>query len=128
MLKEESIDEILQLPQRKLVVAQYDIDLGLDARNEIFILMVEESSGSAGGRAAGSGSRRINRIYGFSCNSGMCRKYYETTEQQKIGLFDIPYSAVAMDIKLSTGKSFVVQGIVDPVLIEEYMRIVNTVV
>ena len=56
MLKEESIDEILQLPQRKLVVAQYDIDLGLDARNEIFILMVEESSGSAGGRAAGSGS------------------------------------------------------------------------
>ena len=107
MLKEESIDEILQLPQRKLVVAQYDIDLGLDARNEIFILMVEESSGSAGGRAAGSGSRRINRIYGFSCDSGMCRKYYETTEQEKIGLFDIPYSAVAMDIKLSTGKSFV---------------------
>jgi hypothetical protein len=125
MLKEESIDEILQLPQRKLVVAQYDIDLGLDARNEIFILMVEESSGSAGGRAAGSGSRRINRIYGFSCNSGMCRKYYETTEQQKIGLFDIPYSAVAMDIKLSTGKSFVVQGIVDPILINSYKELIK---
>ena len=51
MLKEESIDEILQLTQRKLVIAQYDIDLGLNARNEVFILMVEESSGSAGGRS-----------------------------------------------------------------------------
>ena len=52
MLKEESIDEILQLTQRKLVVAQYDIDLGLNARNEVFILMVEELSESAGGERA----------------------------------------------------------------------------
>jgi hypothetical protein len=125
MLKEESIDDVLQLPQRKLVVAQYDIDLGLDTINEVFILMVEESSGSAGGRAAGSGSRRINRIYGFSCDSGNCRKYFETAEQEKIGLFDIPYSAIAMDIKLSRGKSLVVQGIVDPTLINSYKELIK---
>ena len=125
MLKEECINDILQLPQRKLVVAQHDIDLGLDARNEIFILMVEESSRSAGGRAAGSGSRRINRIYGFSCDGRTCRKYYETAEQEKIGLFDIPYSAIAMDIKLSTGKPLVVQGIVDATLIDSYTKLIK---
>ena len=102
MLKEESIDDILQLPKRKLVVSRYDIDLRLHTRNVIFILMVEESLGSAGGRGGGSGSRRINRIYGFSCDSGICRKYYETAEQEKIELFDIPYSAVAMDIRISS--------------------------
>ena len=120
MLKEEPIDDILELSQRKLVVSQYDIDLELHDRNEIFILLIEESFGYAGGRGGGSGSRRINRIYGFSCNGGICRKYYETAEQEKIELFDIPYSAVAMDIKLSTGKSLVVQGIVDPDLITSY--------
>jgi hypothetical protein len=125
MSKEECIDDILQLAQRKLVVAQYDIDLGSDARNEVFILMVEEASGSAGGRAAGSGSRRINRIYGFSCDGGICRKYYETGEQEKIGLFDIPYSAIAMDIKLSTGKPLVVQGIVDANLINSYKKLIK---
>ena len=120
MLKEESIDDILQLPKRKLVVSRYDIDLRLHTRNVIFILMVDESLGSEGGRGGGSGSRRINRIYGFSCDGGICRKYYDTAEQEKIELFDIPYSAVAMDIKLSTGKTLVVQGIVDPTLINSY--------
>ena len=119
----ESIDSVLQLPQRKLIVAQNDIDLDTNMRNDIFILMVEESQGSAGGRAGGSGSRRIDRVVGFSCKDGMCIKYFESSEQEKIELFNIPYSAVAMDIKLSTGKSMVVQGIVDPELVESYKAI-----
>ena len=49
-------------------------------------------------------------------------------EMDVIDRFDVPYSAVALDIILSTGQRSVVQGIVDPILIEEYMRIVNTVV
>jgi hypothetical protein len=119
----ESIDEALQLPQRKLVVAQNNIDLVTNMGNEIFILMVEDSQGSAGGRAGGSGSRRIDRVMGFSCRDGKCVKCFEASEQEKIELFNIPYSAVAMDIKLSTGESIVVQGIVDPELIEAYKAI-----
>jgi hypothetical protein len=119
----ESIDEALQLPQRKLVVAQNNIDLVTNMGNEIFILMVEDSQGSAGGRAGGSGSRRIDRVMGFSCRDGKCVKFFEASEQEKIELFNIPYSAVAMDIKLSTGESIVVQGIVDPELIEAYKAI-----
>lgn len=117
-----SIDEILQLPQRKLVVAQSDVALDKKSKNEIFILMVEESKGSAGGRAAGSGQRKISRVYGFSCND-TCNKVFETDDPQKVEMFDIPYSAVAMDITLSDGTHYVVQGIVDPDFVTNYKAV-----
>ena len=116
------IDTILQLPQRKLVVAQSDVYLDGQAKNQVFILMVEESKGSAGGRAAGSGHRRIDKIYGFSCDGGKCEKFFETGDQARIDLFDIPYSAVAMDIRLSDGRPYVVQGVIDPDFVASYMN------
>ncbi len=122
------IDAILQLPQRKLVISQNDIYLDdKQAKNEIFILMVEESRGSAGGRAAGSGYRRINRIYGFSCDGGRCDKFFDTDDQSKIEQFDIPYSAVAMDIRLSDGRPYVVQGVVDPNFVELYHSLIQAI-
>ncbi len=121
----ESIDAILQLPQRKLVVAQNDVYLDKQAKNEIFILVVEESRGSAGGRAAGSGHRRVERIYGFTCNGGACTKFFESGEQNKVDQFDIPYSAVAMDIRLSDGRPYVVQGIVDPDFVASYHSVIS---
>jgi hypothetical protein len=125
MAPKNYIDDILQLPQRKLVVSKNDIDLTADTANEIFILMVEESLGSAGGRVGSSGSRRISRIMGFLCTAVTCTKYFEVTEQEKVNQFDIPFSAVAMDIKLSTGKPFVVQGIIDPELVNSYKHLIN---
>jgi hypothetical protein len=95
-------------------------------KNDIFILMVEESIGSAGGRAASFGHRRVERIYGFSCfGSGGCTKFFDTIEQDKIDQFDIPYSAVAMDIRLSDGKPYVLQGIVDPDSVASYRSVVS---
>ena len=44
----DSIDAVLQLPQRKIVVAENDVFLDKQIKNDIFILMVEESTGSAG--------------------------------------------------------------------------------
>lgn len=117
------IDDVLQLPQRKLVIANNDVYLDKNFPTEIFILMVEESRGSAGGRAAGSGHRRINKVIGFSCKDGNCIKSFETEDQGKIDQFDIPYSAVAMDIRLSTGKEYVVQGVVDSELTKSYTKI-----
>jgi hypothetical protein len=122
----DSIDTILQLPQRKIVVAESEVFLDNQIKNDIFILLVEESTGSAGGRAAGFGYRRVERIYGFSCyESGKCTKFFDTTEQGKIDQFDIPYSAVAMDIRLSDGKPYVLQGIVDPSYVATYRSIVS---
>ncbi len=122
----DSIDTILQLPQRKIVVAKSEIFLDKKIKNDIFILLVEESTGSAGGRAAGFGYRRVERIYGFSCcESGKCTKFFDTTELGKIDQFDIPYSAVAMDIRLSDGKPYVLQGIVDPGYVATYRSVVS---
>ena len=122
----DSIDTILQLPQRKIVVAESEVFLDKQIKNDIFILLVEESTGSAGGRAAGFGYRRVERIYGFSCyESGKCTKFFDTTEQGKIDQFDIPYSAVAMDIRLSDGKPYVLQGIVDPSYVATYRLVVS---
>lgn len=116
---------MLQSSRRKLVVSERDIDLVTNIRNDIFILIVGESAGSAGGRGGGSGSRRIDSVLGFSCKNGTCIKYFEVTEPEKVEQFDIPYSAIAMDIKLSTGKPLVVQGIVDPDLVKSYQDLVN---
>ena len=120
-----SIDTILELPRRKLVISENDIHLDKHTRNNIFILTVEESHGSAGGRAAGSGHRRIDRIYGFSCDSNGCAKFFETDNQEEIDRFDIPYSAVAMDITLSDGRPLVVQGIIDSDFVATYRSIMS---
>ena len=121
----QDIDAVLQQPQRKLVIADREIDLVEDIRNEIYILFVEESRGSAGGRAAGSGSRRIVRVCGFTCDRGFSKRFFETSKEDEIGLFEVPYSAVAMDIILSSGKPLVVQGIVDPELVKAYGDVIT---
>ena len=122
----DSIDAVLQLPQRKIVIAENDVFLDKHIKNDIFILMVEESIGSAGGRAASFGHRRVERIYGFSCyGSSRYTKFFDTIEQDKIDQFDIPYSAVAMDIRLSDGKPYVLQGIVDPNFVASYRSVVS---
>ena len=107
------------------MVAENDIDLTLNTENTIFILMVEASPGSAGGRGGGSGSRKINRILGFVCDKGVYIKTLDTIQEAIIEQFEIPYSAVAMDIKLSTGKSLVIQGLTDSELIKSYTNLVN---
>ena len=123
-----SLEEVLSPPTRKLVVASTEIDLSKSEHSIVFVLLVEESFGSAGGRAGGSGSRKISRILGFKIHQSMISLIIDIREMDVIDRFDVPYSAVALDITLSTGQRSVVQGIVDPILIEEYMRIVNTVV
>jgi hypothetical protein len=121
----DSIDSILQFPQRKLVIAKNDVLLDKHGDNEIFILFVQESAGSAGGRAAGVGHRHVDRIYGFSCSGGVCTKFFETSDQETIDKFDIPYSAVAMDIRLSDGTPYVVQGLVDLDFVASYRSVVS---
>lgn len=123
---EQSVDDVLEMPQRKLVVAKNDIDLSVkDSQNDIFILMVHESAGAAGGRGGGSGSRKIDKVMAFSCSQGICSKDFESTDLEKIEQFEIPYSAVAMDIKLSSGRPLVVQGLVDPDFVSSYRELIN---
>jgi hypothetical protein len=118
---------ILQLPKRKLVVSLNDIRLNKnsDIENIIFILMVEESFGSAGGRGGGSGNRKIDKILGFKIKDNKDIKIFETDDAELIEKFDIPYNAVAMDIVLESGEPYVVQGIMDQEIIKSYLKIIE---
>jgi hypothetical protein len=115
-----SIHDVFSLSSRKLIVSSTEIDLSKKVRVDIFFLLVQESRGSAGGRGGGSGTRRIERILGYTCENGECKNIFDTEDSSMIEKFEIPYSAVAMDIKLQDGNDLVVQGIVDPVLINDY--------
>ena len=120
------LDKVLKLPKRKLVVSLNDIILDKkNNKNIIFILMVEESFGSAGGRGGGSGNRKIDKIIGFKIDGNKKEIIFQTENQDIIEKFDIPYSAVAMDIILESGQQFVVQGIVDEEMIKSYMEIIE---
>lgn len=123
-MKIESIHEILVLPSRKLVVSSIDIDLSKKNTADIFLLLVQESRGSAGGRGGGSGARRIERVLGYTCEGGNCNIIIDTSDDSVIEKFEIPYSAVAMDIKLDDGKDIVVQGVVDPILVKNYKQVI----
>ena len=122
------VSPILQLPRRKLIVSSQEINLnivdGSLQENTIFVLMVKESSGSAGGRGGGSGMRKIDRILAFKITGNVDEQIFETQDSQEIEEFDIPYSAVAMDIVLESGVPYVVQGVVDPDMVNGYLGII----
>jgi hypothetical protein len=120
-----SIEDVLALPARKLLVCSTEIDLSRRNKIDIFFLIVQESRGSAGGRGGGSGSRRVERIFGYTCNNGECKIMFDTSDESKIEEFEIPYSAVAMDIRLQDGNIMVVQGVVDPDLIMKYKELIS---
>lgn len=121
------LESLLLNHQRKLLVTYKELDLAdTSSFNQIFILLIEESKGSAGGRGGGSGSRKINQIIGFRIEDKNVKKIYETNEKDLIELFEIPYSAVAMDITLSDGKQIVVQGVIDPDMITNYNNIISS--
>lgn len=111
--------------QRKLLVMYDDLDLSdLSSYNQVFILLVEESKGSAGGRGGGSGHRKIAQISAFKIDNRTIEKIYDTKDENIIEKFEIPYSAIAIDIKLSDGREFVVQGVIDQELIKNYGKII----
>jgi hypothetical protein len=121
----ESLNSALLEGSRKIVVCKKDIDLSKKTENTIFILFVEESQGSAGGRIGGAGFRRIGRISCFNIVNGTAQKIFESENENAISNFEIPLSAVAMDIKLSNGASKVIQGIVDEDLVNNYLNLIH---
>jgi len=123
----DELESIILSSQRKLLVIYDELDLTeLSSYNQVFILLVEESKGSAGGRGGGSGHRKIVQVIGFKIDNKNIEKIYETKDENIIEKFEIPYSAVAMDIKLSDGREFVVQGIMDQNMIKDYNTIISS--
>jgi len=120
-----SFEAELRHHNRKILVCRKDLDLTKTYVNVVIIFVVEESRGSAGGRAAGYGSRRISKIMCFSNEHGNYIKIFESCDEQTILQFEIPYSAVALDIKLADGSQLVTQGVIDPEKVESYMPLIK---
>ena len=119
------LESLILSAQRKLLVLYDGLDLSdISSYNQIFILLVEESKGSAGGRGGGSGHRKIVQVSGFKIDKKKIEKIYDTKDENIIDIFEIPYSAVAMDIKLSDGRQIVVQGMIDQDMIKDYNNII----
>ena len=123
--RSNSLDSIFQDEARKILVCKNEINLSTKNENTIFILFVEESKGSAGGRIGGGGFRRISRVACYQTTNGIEKKIFETQDDNVISNFDIPLSAVAMDIELSNGIPKVVQGIVDEDLVNSYLKLIQ---
>lgn len=128
-MNQQDLSDLIKLPQRKLIVSSNDIDLtfssGKDTTNTIFVLIVRESRGSAGGRGGGSGMRKIEKILVFDVERNHDKLIYETSSAVEIEKFEIPYSAVALDIVLRSGEKYVVQGIVDPQMVSDYLELIK---
>ncbi|HEY7108074.1 MAG TPA: hypothetical protein VH415_01460 [Nitrososphaeraceae archaeon] len=121
----ELIELVLRGSDRIILVCLCDMDLTSSEENVIMIFVVQEGHGSAGGRAAGYGSRKISKIICFLKMKDRVNKLFESEQEQTISKFEIPYSAVAMDIKLSDGTTKVLQGLVDPALIQSYFNLME---
>ena len=119
------LDSLFLDRSRKIVVCKNDIDLSKKNNNTIFILGIEESGGSAGGRIGGAGLRRISKIGCYEITNGNIQKIFETENEDVISNFEVPLSAVAMDIVLSNGAPKVVQGVVDEELIKSYLILIR---
>jgi hypothetical protein len=119
------LESLILCAQRKLLVIYDELDLSdISSYNQVFILLVEESKGSAGGRGGGSGHRKIAQVSGFKIDNKKIEKIYDTKDENIIEKFEIPYSAIAIDIKLSDGRQIVVQGIIDQEMIKNYNNII----
>lgn len=119
------LESLILGAQRKLLVIYDELDLSaISSSNQVFILLVEESKGSAGGRGGGSGHRKIAQVIGFKIDNKKIEKIYDTKDENIIEKFEIPYSAIAIDIKLSDGRQIVVQGIIDQEMIKNYNNII----
>ncbi|HEX7141554.1 MAG TPA: hypothetical protein VF222_03655 [Nitrososphaeraceae archaeon] len=119
------LESVILGAQRKLLVICDELDLSaISSSNQVFILLVEESKGSAGGRGGGSGHRKIAQVIGFKIENKKIEKIYDTKDENIIEKFEIPYSAIAIDIKLSDGRQIVVQGIIDQEMIKNYNNII----
>lgn len=121
----ELIESVLRMPDRKILVCLEELDLTKSEDNVIIIFVIHESPGSAGGRAAGYGSRKISKIICFSKIEDRFDKLFETEEEPTISKFEIPYNAVAMDIRLSDRSTKVVQGLVDLTMIGSYFSLME---
>ena len=120
----EYLSKLLGEKRTMILVAENSVDLrSLQGKNSIYILQVPEGSSAAGGRAGGFGERRIEKVYCFRYENGVCEKVLETDDPEKLEKFELPYHAAGLPVILTDGTEKIVSGVIDPELIESYEQV-----
>jgi len=120
----EELAALLSEKGRRIFVGENDVNLkSLNGQNSIFVLQLPESSLAAGGRAGGFGERRVEKLYAFHYQNGVCHKLFEVDSPEKLEKYELPYHAAGTPVILPDGSEKVVSGVIDPEFVGSYKQI-----
>ena len=117
----EEISSILGGGRRVIVISEKDVNLKtMEGSNSLFLLSLAEGSLASGGRGGGFGERRVVKVSHFRYRDGVCEKLFETADESKVALFEIPFYVARTPLTLSDGSESVGYGVVEPELVKSF--------
>ncbi len=119
----EEISSILASGNRVVVISERDVDLKtMQGINSLFLLKMAEGSGAAGGRGGGFGERRVIKVFQFRYRDGVCEKLFETADESKVAVFEIPFSVARTPLTLADGSESMGYGVIDSELVSQFVE------
>jgi hypothetical protein len=105
---------------RVIVIAEKEVDFRPASGNNLLVLLkIMEGSLASGGRGGGFGERKVVGVFVFGLANGTWSKLFETTDEAKLGEFEVPYSVSRLPFTLSDGTESMGYGVVDPDLVHQ---------
>jgi hypothetical protein len=123
MVNLSELESIIEDPQRKIIVSEDFVDLSSSSSNLLFIIMIDESVGAAGGRAGGFGQRTIARVLCFKVENSFATKILDTNDENILSSIDLPIGIARVPAIMSDKSEEMVYGVVDPDLVRDYCKV-----
>ncbi len=118
----EELSSHLAGGSRVIVIAERDVDLKAPSSpSRLFLLKMAEGSLASGGRGGGFGERKLVGVFLFSFRDGIWTKLFETTEEARVGEFEVPYYVSRLPLTLLDGTESMGYGVVEPELVQQMM-------
>jgi len=120
----EELAGLLSGGSRVIVISDREVNLkDMAVPNRLFLLRMAEGSLAAGGRGGGFGERRVVKVSMFSCDSSGCKKVFETSDEAKVQLFEVPYHVARIPMTLSDGTEGMGYGVAEPEMVQNFLKI-----
>ena len=94
----------------------------MQGSNSFFLLKMAEGSLAAGGRGGGFGERRVVAVSQFRYTDGVCVKLFDTADESKVALFEIPFYVARTPMTLPDGSESIGYGVVDAELVSQFVN------
>jgi hypothetical protein len=104
---------------RAIVIAEKDVDLRPQSRNNrIFLLKVGEDSLAAGGRGGGLGERKVSAVLCYELKDGVWSRLF-LADEVKLAEYEVPYYVSRIPLTMDDGSEAMGYGVVEPALVGE---------